>query len=215
MTMDTDMKTAAQDLTGEVKDRMADTAGEVSNAARAALTTTSSRLKASAQDAASALSDAAGELSHKVGDEITRRAGEVRDVISDQGERLSESLHDIAERHDLASLPSRAVETAVDAVSSVANRVTNTPLSSMLDDASDFARRHPVTTAVGVAAAAFVVARLLRSSAPEARGPGMTAHRAEGSSASPAPASKSGRSGSARKQSAPRSRRPAAGPAQA
>jgi gas vesicle protein len=214
--MDTDMKTAAQEMAGAAKDRIADTADEVSNAARDTLTTTSSRLKASAQDAASALSDAASELSHKVGGEVSRRAGEVRDVIADQGARLSDNLHDIADRHDLASLPSRAVETAVDTVSSVANRVTNTPLSSMLDDASDFARRHPVTTAVGVAAAAFVVARLLRSSGTEAKPTVVAAHRPEGASASRAPASssKTGRSASARSQSAPRSSR-SAGPAQA
>lgn len=214
--MDTELKNQAREAAGAAKEKAAESAGYLSDAARDTMASTSSRLKASAQDAASALSDAAGELSHKVGDEVTRRAGEVRDVISDQGARLSESLHDMADRHDLASLPSRAVETAVDTVSSVANRVSNTPLSSMLDDASDFARRHPVTTAVGVAAAAFVVARLLRSSVPDARQTNDITRKADGAPAprSPAASSKPGRSSAARSASAPRSRRPA-GPAKA
>lgn len=207
--MDTDMKTQARDAADAAKDKVADSAAYLSDAARDTMTSTSSRLKASAQDAASALSDAASDLSHKVGGEVTRRAGEVRDVIADQGARLSDNLHDIADRHDLASLPSRAVETAVDTVSSVANRVANTPLSSMLDDASDFARRHPVTTAIGVAAAAFVVARLLRSSGPDVRSADVRPQTGAAEAARSAAPSKAGRSTAARVKPAPRSRRPA------
>ena len=41
-------------------------------------------------------------------------------------------------------------------------------LTGLLDEAADFARRRPVATAIGVAAAAFVVMRMLRASAAAA-----------------------------------------------
>jgi hypothetical protein len=157
-----------RDLARDARRKAIESSDRVAGTSRETMETASARLKASARDAASALSDAAGELSHVVGDEVSRRAGEMRDVIADQGTRLTENLHDMAERHDLASLPTRAVDTAVSAVSSAADRVSNQSFSALLDDAADFARRRPVATAVGVAAAAFVVMRLIRASASDA-----------------------------------------------
>ena len=156
-----------RDLDRNARKEMADSAGRVTDASRDAMEHASMRLKASAREAASALSDAAGELTHVVGDEVSRRAGEVRDVIADRSERITESVRDMAERHDIASIPTRAVDSAIGAVSSAADRVSNQSFSALLDDAADFARRRPVATAVGVAAAAFVVMRMVRASAHE------------------------------------------------
>jgi hypothetical protein len=172
----------ARDLEQKARKEMADSAGRVADASRDTMENASLRLRSSAREAASALSDAAGELSHVVGDEVSRRAGEVRDAITDRGERITESVRDMAERHDIASLPTRAVDSAIGAVSSAADRVSNTSFSALLDDAAEFARRRPVATAVGVAAAAFVVMRMVRASAQDlnatrSEGPARTASR--------------------------------------
>ncbi len=152
----------ARDLARKARLKAETAADQLSDASRDAMETASGRLKTSAREAASALSDAAGELSHVVGDQVSRRAGEMREAIADKGAQLTDSLRDIADRNDLASLPTRAVDTAVNAVASVADRVTNTSFGALIDDVADFAKRRPVVTAVGVAATAFVVMRMMR-----------------------------------------------------
>jgi hypothetical protein len=231
-TMDNDMRDKARDAADEAKDMVSEggavisdgardlarkarvkaenAADHLTSASRDTMETASGRLKASARDAAAALSDAAGEISHVVGDEVSRRAGEVRDVIADKSARVTDSLRDIADRNDLASLPTRAVDTAVDAVSSVADRVTGKSFGALLDDVTDFARRRPVATAVGVAATAFVVMRLIRSSGQDTRAAAMPKdeHRATIPATRPAEsAAQRGQTAAARK---PAARRPAA-----
>jgi ElaB/YqjD/DUF883 family membrane-anchored ribosome-binding protein len=130
------------------------------------------------------LSDAKSKVSEAVSG-VAAEAGErldsTRNRLADQGERVAESLREVASRDEDGGMQSRVLESVATGLNSVTDTLRSADPSAMISSVQRFAQRNPVLFATGAAVAGLLVARALAgSSSPQSSDSGRDYGRTEG-----------------------------------
>lgn len=143
-------------------------------------TSSVSKAKKEAEDTADALKDRAksayDSAKTKVETEVSDlrdRAGsrvhDAKESVADRIESTAERLDDAAQDMTDGSPQAQAAHRVAYSVSNAAQTLRETELSTLGDDLSHMARRHPVAFAGVAALAGFALGRFLKSSGSKAR----------------------------------------------
>ena len=129
-----------------------------------AATEAKARAKSVVEDVTSQAKSVASEARETITSEVTARAdaaksaaaGEVRNVASALRQAAAESRH--------GSPQERTFGQIADTLADASDAISNKDLGTVISDASDFARRHPLTFLAGATLAGFAVSRFIKAS---------------------------------------------------
>ena len=113
------------------------------------------------------LSEAKSKVSEAVSG-VAAQAGErldsTKNRLADQGERVAESLREVASRDEEGGMQSRVLESVATGLNSVTDTLRSADPSAMISSVQRFAQRNPILFATGAAVAGLLVARALAGS---------------------------------------------------
>jgi ElaB/YqjD/DUF883 family membrane-anchored ribosome-binding protein len=113
------------------------------------------------------LSDAKSKVTEVlsgVAAEAGERLDSTKSRIADQGDRMAESLRDVASRDEEHGIPSRMLESVASGLTTMTDTLRDADPRAMMSGVQRFAQRNPVLFATGAAVAGLLIARALAGS---------------------------------------------------
>jgi hypothetical protein len=104
------------------------------------------------------------EVLSGVAAEAGERMDSTKSRIADQGDRMAESLRDVASRDEEHSIPSRMLESVASGLTTMTDTLRDADPRAMISGVQRFAQRNPVLFATGAAVAGLLIARALAGS---------------------------------------------------
>lgn len=115
-----------------------------------------------------------GGKSHGILDDVLAMAGSLansrKDSAAAKFETLAESVRECSIAMPEIPHLSAYAKAAADSLDDLASYVSESDLPSMLTDAREFSRRHPMVTLTGTIAAGVIITQLMQASASPQRG---------------------------------------------